>query len=342
MNSRELLQAAARGQATPRPPIWLMRQAGRYMSEYQNLRKKHSFMELCHEPDLATEITLQPMKAFGMDAAILFCDILVTAEALGRDVDIVEKKGPIIGNPVRTEADLAEWLPLETALESLNYVSTTLRQIREGIGAEKALLGFVGAPFTVGSYMIEGGSSSSVPTTFKMIAEAPELFEKIMTRLTDLTIAYIEKQREAGVDALQVFESWASILPEPIYLKHVFPHLKRIVETCQNPDQPLILFALATPSLWKTLGQLPAQVLSIGPEHDLAQFRQDFPDKALQGNLDTRWLLCSESTMIREAIVILDKMQGQPGHIFNLGHGITPNVPVSQVAKLVELVQSRG
>ena len=214
MNSRELLIAAAQGQKTPRPPIWLMRQAGRYMQEYQNLRKKHSFMELCHEPDLATEITLQPMKAFGMDAAILFCDILVTAEALGRCRDYREK-GPVIANPVRTEADLEALLPKDAALNSLGYVSTTLRQIREGIGAEKALLGFVGAPFTVGSYMIEGGSSSSVPVTFKMIAEAPELFKKIMTRLTDLTIDYIEMQREAGVDALQVFESWALFYPKP-------------------------------------------------------------------------------------------------------------------------------
>ncbi len=341
MNSRDLITAAAQGKSTPRPPIWLMRQAGRYMSEYQSLRKKYSFMELCHQPDLATEITLQPMKTFGMDAAILFCDILVTAEALGRDLDIVEKKGPVIGNPVRSEKDLNELLPKDAALENLGYVSTTLRQIREGIGAEKALLGFVGAPFTVGSYMIEGGSSSSVPVTFKMIAEAPELFKKIMTRLTDLTIDYIQLQRDAGVDALQIFESWASILPEAIYLEHVFPHLKRIVETCQNPDQPLILFALATPSLWQTLGQLPAQVLSIGPEHDLAQFRKAFPDKALQGNLDTRWLLCDQPTLIREANIVLDKMAGQPGHIFNLGHGITPNVPVDQVRTLVDLVQAR-
>jgi len=341
MNSRDLLCAAVRGQFTPRPPVWLMRQAGRYMDEYQQLRKKHSFMELCHEPDLATEITLQPMRAFDMDAAILFCDILVTAEALGRDLDIIEKKGPVIANPVRSMADLEQLLNTDEALGKLGYVSQALRQIRSGIGAEKALLGFVGAPFTVGSYMIEGGSSSSVPITFNMIDKAPKLFESIMTKLTDLTIAYIDLQRKAGVDALQVFESWASLLPEAMYLEHVFPHLKRIIETCQNPDQPLILFALATPSLWSHLGALPAQVLSMGPEHDLCDFRAQFPSKALQGNLDTRWLLCSKESLVREANVVLDKMKDQSGYIFNLGHGITPNVPASQVHTLVDLVKSR-
>jgi uroporphyrinogen decarboxylase len=319
-----------------------MRQAGRYMDDYQKLRKKHSFMELCHEPDLATEITLQPIKAFDMDAAILFCDILVTAEALGRDLDIVEKKGPVIANPVRSYEDLKQLLPQEAALESLDYVSQTLRQIREEIGAEKGLLGFVGAPFTVGSYMIEGGSSSSAPITFKMIVEDPKLFEGIMTRLTDLTIDYIELQRKAGVDALQIFESWASLLPEAMYLKHVFPHLKRIVETCYRPDQPLILFALATPSLWQHLAKLPAQVLSIGPEHDLSKFKTSFPNKAFQGNLDTRYLLCSKETLIKETQLILDKMKGHNGHIFNLGHGITPNVPEDQVRTLVDFIKSQA
>jgi uroporphyrinogen decarboxylase len=340
MESRELLKKALAGETTPRPPIWLMRQAGRYMADYRALRQQHSFMELCHEPDLATEITLQPIRTFGMDAAIFFCDILVTAEALGGDLDIVEKVGPVISNPVRTREDLDRLLPHADAIANLQYTHQALTQIRAALPKEKGLLGFVGAPLTVGSYMIEGGSSSQVHTVFKMIHEAPDLFAGIMKRLTDLTIDYIQLQRSAGVDGIQIFESWASLLPKNIYIEHVFPHLQRLVNATANPEQPLILFALADMELWVHLRTLPVQVLSVGPHHDILNFREAFPEKALQGNLDSRFLLGDQDILLRAATNILETMKDQPGYIFNLGHGITPKTPESNVAALVDLVQA--
>jgi uroporphyrinogen decarboxylase len=319
-----------------------MRQAGRYMAEYRELRKKHSFMELCHEPDLATEITLQPIRAFDMDAAIFFCDILVTAEALGSQVDIIEKRGPVISNPFRLKTDLDHLLSPEDAIEKLSYTSTALTQIRSALPKDKALLGFVGAPLTVASYMVEGGSSASVPTVFRMIAEEPALFQGLMERLTDLSILYIESQRKAGVDAVQIFESWASLLPLSIYREHVFPHLKRLVESTHHPEKPLILFALAHQPLWDLLGTLPVHALSLGHGISLTGMRDRFPGKALQGNLDSRYLLCEKETLLQAADAILDEMADQPGHIFNLGHGITPPTPEEHIAALVERVLRRG
>jgi uroporphyrinogen decarboxylase len=342
MNSRKLMISALMGQRTPRPPVWFMRQAGRYMSEYRELRKKHSFMELCHEPDLATEITLQPIRSFDMDAAIFFCDILVTAEALGSQVDIIEKRGPVIANPFRLSSDLDQLLSSEEAMGKLEYTSKALRQIRGALSEDKALLGFVGAPLTVASYMIEGGSSSSVPTVFRMIAEEPKLFQGLMERLTDLSILYIESQRNAGVDAVQIFESWASLLPLPIYREHVFPHLKRLVEATHHPEKPLILFALAQQPLWDLLGTLPVHALSLGHGLSLTGMRDRFPGKALQGNLDSRFLLCEKETLLKAADDILEEMSNQPGYIFNLGHGITPPTPEDHIAALVERVRQFG
>jgi uroporphyrinogen decarboxylase len=188
--------------------------------------------------------------------------------------------------------------------------------------------------------MIEGGSSSQVHTVFKMIHEAPDLFAGIMKRLTDLTIDYIQLQRSAGVDGIQIFESWASLLPKNIYIEHVFPHLQRLVNATANPEQPLILFALADMELWVHLRTLPVQVLSVGPHHDILNFREAFPEKALQGNLDSRFLLGDQDILLRAATNILETMKDQPGYIFNLGHGITPKTPESNVAALVDLVQA--
>lgn len=310
------------------------------MANYRALRQKHSFMALCHEPDLATEITLQPIEAFGMDAAIYFCDILVTAEALGGDLDIVEKVGPVISNPIRSRADLERCLPKDAALESLQYTHRALSQIRAALPDDKGLLGFAGAPLTVASYMIEGGSSSQVPTVFRMIQEEPELFRDIMTRLTDLTIDYVELQRSAGVDGVQIFESWASLLPQNIYVEHVLPHLQRLMGACHKPGQPLIMFALANAELWEHLGELPSDVLSLGPGHDLKSFRKRFPNKALQGNLDSRYMLGNQDIMLKAATGVLESMRGEPGYIFNLGHGLTPKTPESNVEALVNLVQN--
>jgi uroporphyrinogen decarboxylase len=340
MNGRELIYNSCRNIKNPRPPIWLMRQAGRYMQDYRNLREKNSFMELCHNGDLSCEITLQPIKKFGMDAAILFSDILVTAEALGGKLDIVEKRGPVISNPIRTEDDYSQLNDLSKASDELAYIGKTLSKIRSNLDSGTALLGFCGAPLTVASYMIEGGSSKDITLTFKMIQENPELFNAIMTTLSNLTIRYIEMQRENDIDALQIFESWASLLPECMYLKYVFPHLKKVVESCYNPDKPLILFALAPMSLWKHFAKLPVHVLSVPSTIQINQIKALAPDKAVQGNLDSRWLHCGQEKVISEANKILENPYSKKGFIFNLGHGITPKTPEENVAALCQHVKN--
>lgn len=340
MNSREIFYKSIRRETVPRFPIWLMRQAGRYMLEYRQLREKYSFMELCHEPDLATEITMQPIRKFKLDAAILFCDILVTAEALGADLDIVEKKGPVIGNPFDSGNAVKALLSTEAACQKLAYVPKTLRQIRSELGEERALLGFAGAPLTVGSYMIEGMSSQNMAKTFRMMLEAPDLVNRLFERLTDVTIQYVQLQREAGVDAIQIFESWASILPEWMYLKFAFPHLKRLIETIYDPEKPIILFALANGSLWAHLATLPVQVLSVGPNIRLSDMKDQHSDKCIQGNLDARYLLCDKSVLLDKTNEVLNEMKTHRGYIFNLGHGITPKTPVENVEALCERVHT--
>lgn len=340
MNSRELVYNACRGLINTRPPVWLMRQAGRYMQDYRKLREKHSFMELCHNSELACEITMQPINKFDMDAAILFSDILVTAEALGCNVDIVEKKGPVIETPLRSIEEVNKLLPKEEAVESLQYIGKTLDMIRAELGEQKALLGFCGAPLTVASYMIEGGSSKDILNTFQMIMKEPDLFHNIMRKLTDVTIQYIAMQREHDVDALQVFESWASLLPEDLYIEHVFPYVKEIAETCYDADKPLILFALAPMSLWKHYAKLPFHVFSLPPYVTLADMKKLAPEKTLQGNLDSRYLYCSKETIKTEINKVVDQINPKQGFIFNLGHGITPKTPEDHVGFLCDTIKS--
>ena len=298
-------------------------------------------MELCHNPALATEITLQPLKKFNLDAAILFCDILVTAEALGSKLDIVEKKGPVIANPITCRQDLQQLLKNEEALHALDFVATTLGQLRRELGANKALLGFAGAPFTVACYMIEGGSSVHITRVFRMIQEEPQLFHDLLERLTDLTIGYVHMQRRNGVDAVQIFESWASLLPQDVYLRAVMPHLQRLLQAIHDPQHPTILFALAGRGLWEKLLQLPVQAASVGPNLDLHEFSTLAHGKCLQGNLDPRWLLCPQPRFLEQAGLLLATMRGRSaGYIFNLGHGILQQTPEDHVRALVDLVSA--
>lgn len=341
MNSRQIFNAALRREPVPRPPVWLMRQAGRYMSQYQKLRKQHGFMELCHRPELACEVTLQPMQAFALDAAIIFSDILVTAEALGFGVDIVESKGPVISNPLSTAADLDRLRGRGEAAQGLEFVAQALSLVRRELPQDKALLGFAGAPMTVASYAIEGGASQRLPRSFSMIAERPELFEGLLRRITDLTIDYVRLQRTCGVDAVQIFESWAGLLPIDLYLRHAFPHLKRLVAELSDPLYPLILFAQGPRELLEHFCGLKVQAVSVGHDHSMAAVRRHHPGLAVQGNLDPRWLLTPTRSLLGEVDRILDSMRGLDGYIFNLSHGITPDVQPDAVRALVDHIVSR-
>ena len=337
MDSRELFLRAATGEATPRPPIWLMRQAGRYLPEYKSIRSKKSFAALCRDPSLSCEITLQPLRRFKLDAAIVFSDILLPAEALGYEFRLDEERGPVLSPPYRLEGDEKIWRPVEEALLRLTCVGKALQNVRAA-QPSRALIGFAGAPLTVASYIIEGGSSDRMPHTFKMMTERPDVFARLMSALVDLTIRYVELQRAAGADAIQIFESWAGLIPEALYLEHAIPHLRHLLRSCYRPASPLILYAQASESLWRRLADLPVQVLSVNSEINMPRLAALRTDRALQGNLDPRWLLAPKQVLLAEAARIVAGMSGQGGFIFNVGRGLTPDVPPEGVRALVDWV----
>lgn len=314
-----------------------MRQAGRYMPEYQVLRKKHGFMELCHQPELAEEVTMQPIDAFGVDAAILFSDILVTAEALGFDVDIVESKGPVIANPVKTAADVAKLASADNAMQNLGYIEQILKSLSARLSGKKALLGFAGAPLTVASYAIEGGSSKTLAETFKMINQEPKLFDALMEKFTELTASYIRMQVNAGADAVQIFESWARMLPADLYRERVWPHLQRLVEQCS--DLPILFFAQADTELWEDFFTLPVLGFSVGTEIRLRNFKKAYANKLVQGNMDPRWMTLSPELAVAETQRLLEDSRGLTGHIFNLAHGLLPITRTETVQAVVDCVK---
>lgn len=320
-----------------RPPIWLMRQAGRYMPEYRALRAKHSFLDMCHRPELAAEVTQLPIKAFGFDAAILFSDILVVAEALEVGLRFEEQKGPIIERPVRTKLDVDN-LPKVEAAEKLDYVAKAIRLLTPEL--KIPLIGFAGAPFTVASYMIEGASSRTLQHTKRWMFTDPAGFHALLDHITTLTIDYLKLQVKAGVHAIQLFESWANYLAFPQFAEFSLHYLKKIADALKSTGTPLILFGKGSSAFAQELAKLSPAGIGIDWNADLSSIRKTIPASiALQGNLDPDVLFSSPSTVEKEAKRILQGMHGDPGHIFNLGHGILPETPVDSVKALVNTVK---
>ncbi len=337
-----LYERAARNEATSRPPIWMMRQAGRYLPEYRALREKYSFLQMMRTPELATEITLQPIRRFGFDAAILFSDILVTASALGSDLDFVEKKGPVISNPIRTLQDV-QALQIIPAEQSIYYVMDAIKLLLPELKATGTpLIGFCGAPFTVASYMIEGGSSADLTRTKQMIGNDPACFQALMDVLTDISISYLNAQIKAGVQALQIFDTWAGLLSWADFNTFIIPSLRRLIEGLDNPNQiPISVFSRSTSTFGPVLSKLPIQVLSVDWQSSLPDLRSRLrQDLAIQGNLDPGLLLADPRILKARVLNILNDMHPFKGFIFNLGHGITPNVNPDHVKCVVDTVQN--
>ena len=328
------LEALAGKNRAKRPPIWLMRQAGRYMHEYQSLRKRYTFLELCHDPELISEVTQMPIKAFGMDAAILFSDILLICQALGFNLKFDDALGPIIENPLETIQELH----LEDVVSRLDFVLQGIRLVKQNV--KVPLIGFAGAPFTVASYLIEGRSSRDLRKTKKWLLEDPASFSKLLDQLADATIDYLNAQIDAGCDALQLFDSWAIYLAQPQFEAYVAKPLEKILQGLKRC--PVILFCRGASCFYERLATLPCQAISLDWQSDLAQVRQKVPHIALQGNLDPDILLQSPKVVQREARGLLERMHGDPGFIFNLGHGVLKETPRENVAALVDCIKNYG
>ena len=316
-------------------PVWFMRQAGRYMSEYRELRKTHSILELAKSPELACEVTLQPIRALPVDAAILFADILLIVEPMGLKLKFAP--GPSISNPVRTAADIKS-LRVEGAAAGLDFVSRAVRLIRRELDGKKALIGFAGAPFTVASYMIEGGPSDHYKITKAMMTDRPDLWDALMKKVRVVTAEYLEAQIAAGAQAVQLFDSWIGALSPDQYRRHVRPHSKWILERLEKSGVPVISFGTGTNGFLEDFASAGGTVIGVDWRIDLDVARRRIGRKAVQGNLDPI-LLFSDKKSLKSAVKdIVTRNGGRRGHIFNLGHGILPTTPVDSVRRVAEWV----
>lgn len=332
---KSLLLDALACQNSARPPVWLMRQAGRYMASYRALRQKYSFLEMCHEPELVAKVTLLPINQFGMDAAILFSDILVVAEALGLGLEFQDQVGPIIHRPIMSEADI-DSLPRPDDLSSLEFVERGILNVKPHLNVP--LIGFCGAPFTVASYLIEGRSSRDFKKTKQWMLNHPSSFKKLLELLSDWSVAYLNKQIAAGVDAIQIFDSWAYVLSNNHFREFALPYLKSILQRLK--PVPVILFCKGSSVFAPDLAELCPSAISLDWNCDLKKVRTSLPASiAIQGNLDPSVLYGTKMTIEKEVKGLLDSMKGQKGYIFNLGHGIYPDVTEEAVQTLVDCVK---
>jgi uroporphyrinogen decarboxylase len=335
--------AAAAGRKPNRVPVWFMRQAGRSLPEYRALRAQNSMMAACFDAELITEITLQPIRRHDVDAAILFSDIVVPLRGAGIDVDIVPDVGPVIAAPVRTAADVDALRPLQP--EGVQPVSDAVSLLVPALGTVP-LIGFAGAPFTLASYLVEGGPSRNHTRTKAMMLAEPSCWHALMEKLTDLTIAFLQVQLDAGVDAIQVFDSWAGVLSLADYRRHVLPHSARVFATLTDRGVAMTHFGVGTAELLGAMSSAGATVVGVDWRTSLVDAAGRVEaGKALQGNLDPAVLLAGWSTVEQAARAVVDDGRravdaGAAGHIFNLGHGVLPETDPGILTDLVSLVHS--
>ena len=338
MTSRERFLAACACQPLDRPPIWVMRQAGRYLPEYRELKAQSSFLHMVKTPELALEVTMQPLRRFALDAAILFSDILTIPEALGQPYHFRDQGGIGMDYRIDTREQINALAGPDAIPEKLAYVPAALRLIRAEVGDTKAVLGFGGSPWTLATYMVEGGSSSDFERIKLLYYTDREMFDALLSKLTAALITYFKLQIEAGADAIQIFDSWGGIIAGPDYEAASLRWIKEIV-AAMPADFPIILYAKGTAPHLTDQAFSGVRVISVDWTNDLAITRQNLPDNvALQGNLDPVLMQTTPEIVAREATRLLSSMRGLNGHIFNLGHGITPQAKIACMESLVDTV----
>ena len=332
---------AARREPTDTTPIWIMRQAGRYLPEYMSVRSKVTFIELCKSPELAAEVTLTAQRVLGVDAAILFADLLPMLEPMGIDLEYAKGEGPVIHNPIRTAAEVDRLVELED-VQSLHFVFEAVRQIRRDLPADIPLLGFAGAPFTLASYAIEGGGSRNYLATKTMMYNDEGAWRTLMERLSRSLVRYLNSQIEAGCQAVQLFDSWAGCLSPEDYRRYVLPYTRQVISGI-HAGTPVINFLTGNPALLPLLKEAGGSVIGLDWRVDLAEaWKTVGYDVAVQGNLDPVSLMADLPTLKQRAKSVLTAAAGRPGHIFNLGHGVFPEVPPEHVKALVQMVHEMG
>jgi uroporphyrinogen decarboxylase len=329
---------AAFSEKTERPPVWMMRQAGRFMKEYWDIKNKYSFLEMCKTPELAADVTMLPVDLLGIDAAILFSDILVTPEAMGGDLSFSQGVGPKFANPVRNVADIDA---LEVDVNhKLQYVADAIKVIQQRLNGSIPLIGFAGAPFTVMSYLVEGGSSKDFKLTKLLIHNQPELAHRLLAKIAKVTVDYLNLQIEAGVNALQLFDSWATALAWDDYKEFSHNYNVEIISKLNRKDIPVISFCKGSSVFAPLMAEAKPDVISVDWNADLLNIKKSLPAGiAVQGNLDPH-VLYADKPVIKERIHrLFERMRGEDGFIFNLGHGIMPDIPFDNVKYAVEVIK---
>jgi len=329
-----LLEATVRGASTERAPMWIMRQAGRYLPEYLAIKARSSFLEMTRDPAIAAEVTLQPLKRFALDAAIIFSDIMTPLEALGIDIEF--KPGPSIAKPLRTRAAIDE---LQIREEIAPFVGEALSIVRAELPDDVALIGFGGAPLTLAAYLVEGGGSKEYEHFRQFLRADPAAMHALLEKLTELTIRYLRMQIAAGAGVVQLFDSWAGLHDVSVYREFGVPYTKRIMEALADTGAARIYFALGASHLIEVIAEIPSEAVGLDWRTELGEVRKRLPGRTLQGNLDPAVLFADRATITEHAHHVLE--QGLGGaHVFNLGHGIWPSTPVDAVSHLVETVRA--
>jgi uroporphyrinogen decarboxylase len=329
---------AAWSRQTERPPVWMMRQAGRFMPEYWEIKNKYSFLEMCKTPEIAADVTMLPVDLLGIDAAILFCDILVTGEAMGGDLSFTQGVGPRFANPVRTMQDVDN-LNVD-CMDKLEYVADAIKVIQQRLNGSIPLIGFAGAPFTVMSYLVEGASSKDFKITKLLMNNHPEVAHKLLAKIAKVTADYLNLQIAAGVDAIQIFDSWALALSWNDYEEFSHRYIKEIIANLNRKDIPVISFCKGSSVFAPMMATAKPDVISVDWNADLLNIKQILPSGiAVQGNLDPFVLYADKSVIRKKIIELFERMRGENGFIFNLGHGIMPDIPFDNVKYAIEIVK---
>ena len=331
-----LLDACAR-KPVDATPVWLMRQAGRYLPEYRAIRDKLSFVEMCRRPDVAAEVTLQPLRRFDLDAAIVFADILLPLEPMGIGFRFSKDDGPVIERPVRAARDLEGVRTIDAAAE-LAYVMDTLRLVRHELDPGVALIGFSGAPFTLASYIVEGGHSRAYTHVKKLMYDDPSTFGRLMSLISEVVVDYLRAQIDAGAQVVQLFDSWVGWLGPYDYEHLVLPHVRTVVDGVKGRGAPVIYFANGASAMLDLVRQAGSDVYGVDWRIHLDRAWEQLGDVAVQGNLDPITLLGPTGAIDERVADVMRRAGGRPGHIFNLGHGLVPQVPPDNVKYLVDAV----
>lgn len=337
-NFNDLFLRACLMEKTERPPVWMMRQAGRYQKEYREVRKKYSLEEICKIPEVCTEVTLLPIQQFGFDAAIVFSDIMIPLQPMGMDFEYKPGVGPVIHNPIQTKKDVENLKKLDLGKE-LQFTGKSLQMLKKEL--EVPCIGFVGGPFTLASYMLEGGPSKSYAKMKSFMYRETESWHLLMGKLATIMADYLLFQIESGAMAVQIFDSWVGSLSKEDYQEFVYPHMLEMISYLKSKtDVPVILFGTNTSHLLDDFKRTGADVVGIDWKTDLAQAWQSLNHEvAVQGNLDPTLLFADADLLEKRSIELLNSVKGKPGYIFNLGHGILPKTPVENVKRVVELVK---